>query len=234
MARRLTLAEGGAIGHPEAVSDPQQTDPAHAIALAWQPRATRAALASLFEFDRRMAGVVARAREPMLAQVRLAWWRERLGEDTSLGTPGEPLLTDLAARWESHAAKLTPLIDGWEQLLGEAPLAETALNGFADGRGRAFAAFAELVGAGVHASAALAAGRCWAFADLASRSSDAQERELARSLGRKEPLAPIRSRSLRGIAVLGGLSRVALDRGEPLLEGRGAALTAMRLGLFGG
>jgi hypothetical protein len=38
---------------------------------------------------------------------------------------------------------------------------------------------------------------------------------------------------LRGIAVLRGLSRRALDRGEPLMEGRGGAVAAMRLGLFG-
>ena len=228
------LATAAAIGHREAVSRAEKPDPTEALVLAWQPRASRPALAALFALDQRLAGVVSRAREPMLAQVRLAWWREQLGEGASAVAAGEPLLAELAAHWGAKTAELQSLIDGWEQLLGDAPLDDSPLNGFADGRGRALAAFAVLAGAGEHRYAVHAAGRCWALADMASRSSDARERELARSLGRNEPIAPIRPRSLRGVAVLGGLSRLALQRGVPLLEGRGAALAAMRLGLFGG
>jgi phytoene synthase len=215
------------------MSEAPKLDPAETISLAWQPRATRLVLASLFALDRRVAGVVSRAREPMLAQVRLAWWRERLSDALANANAGEPLITELAACWGHHARGLHHVVDGWEALLGDAPLDEAALNAFADGRGRALAAFAEVAGPAEEGAAALVAGRTWAFADLATRSSHAGERTLARSLGRDEPDLRIGSRSLRGIAVLGGLSRRALDRGEPLMEGRGGAVAAMRLGLFG-
>jgi phytoene synthase len=216
------------------VTKPKRYEPAETIALAWQPGTTRPALAALFDLDRRLATVVARAREPMLAQVRLAWWRERLAVHDPAAVAGEPLLAELATRWGVSIGKLAPLVDGLEHLLGEAPLDEAALYGFADGRGRAFAGFAELVGETAHHSAALTAGRSWAYADLAWRCSNARERDLARSLGRAEPETALRPHALRGLAVLGGLSRLALRRGAPLMDGRGAALAAIRLGLFGG
>ncbi len=190
-------------------------------------------MAALFDLDRRLAGLVARAREPLLAQMRLAWWRDRLVETVGAAPAGEPLLGELAEQWGQRTGSLRPLVDGWENLIGEAPLSCAAIADFAAGRGQALAAFAELANAGEDAPAALAAGRCWAFADFASHSSDARERETARALGRQVDLPRIRSRNLRGLAVLGGLSRRAVIRGEPLMHGRGAALAASRLGMLG-
>ena len=220
------------MGHRWAVNDQQRTDPAIAIALAWQPRESRPALAALFDLDRRLAGVVARAKEPLLAQMRLAWWRDQLAETLGASQTGEPLLAQIAARWGQSAESLRALVDGWENLIGEAPLSSAAIAGFAAGRGHAFAAFATLAGA-VETDAAAQAGRCWAFADLCARNTDARERDIARTLGREIELAPLRSRALRGLAVIGGLSRRALIRGEPPMHGRAAALAAMRLGMLG-
>ncbi len=210
-----------------------QAEPEIAIALAWQPVASRPALATLFALDARLAGVVSRAKEPLLAQMRLAWWRDRLGERPGADALGEPLLDDLADRWSGHVSLLKSLVDGWESLLGEAPLSSSAIGDFASGRGDALAAFASLAGADRHSEAARTAGQGWALADLAWRSSDASERDTARSLGREIDFVPIRARALRGIAVLGGLSRRSLTRGEPLMRGRGAALAAIRLGMLG-
>ena len=217
------------IGSP--VDDPD-LDTAIAVALAWQPRASRPALASLFELDRRLGDALARAKEPLLAQMRLAWWRDRLTDQGGSPT-GEPLLRELAVHWGERRAMLRALVDGWENLLGDAPLPASAIEAFAAGRGRALAAFAELAGDRAIAPSAEAAGRCWAFADLAWRSSDDRERELARSLGLAVHLPALRSRELRGVGVLGALAWRALVRNEPLMQGRGAALTAMRVGMLG-
>lgn len=208
-------------------------DPVTEVALAWQPPSSRPALATLFALDRRLASVIARAREPMLAQMRLAWWRERLAEAPAQRPAGEPLLADLNSYWGEASGRLSQLVDGWEHLLGEAPLPDEALEGFAAGRGAALASFAALFDP-PQMEAAASAGRCWAFADLSGRTSHAQERERALELGRQEPSIRLAGRALRGVAVLGGLSRRALCRGEPLMAGRGAAVTAIRLGMFGG
>jgi phytoene synthase len=215
------------------VDELKPSDPVLGLALAWQPRATRPALAALFALDQRLAGVVARAREPLLAQMRLAWWRDQLGSGAE-PVAGEPLLAEIAAHWVERTPHLAVLADGWENLLGDAPLAADAIDAFASARGEALAAFADLAGASPDRDSALAAGRRWALADFAWQASDPDERERALALGKEVPLAPVRTSRLRGVAVLGGLARRALERGEPLLSGRGAVLRAMRLGMFGG
>lgn len=207
-------------------------DPAAAIALAWQPRASRPMLETLFVLDRRLGVLVRRAREPMLAQVRLAWWRERLQELPANRPIGEPLLDEIGARWPANAGELIPLVDGWEHLLSEPAFSDEALDGFAEGRGQALAAFARLAGAPDDAGAASAVGRCWGLADQAARSQGEQQ-AVIRELARREPSIRFTSPRLRGLAVLGGLARRAIDRGEPPMHGRGAALAAIRLGMFG-
>lgn len=211
----------------------QQLDPTLAVALAWQPVATRPALACVFELDRRLAAVVAQAREPALAQIRLAWWRDRLADAPASAGLGEPLLATLSEHWGEDAGRLRVLVDGWEHLLGEAPLPAEDMAAFAAGRAEALAALADLAAPVERDPAAYATGQAWAFADLAWRSSDERERRLARSLGLSNAAPPPRSRALRGIAVLGGLANRALRRGEPPMHGRAAALLAIRLGMFG-
>lgn len=54
-----------------------------------------------------------------MIQLRLAWWRDRLGEPASAWPRGEPLLGLLTA-WDSERSALGALVDGWEaQIVGE-------------------------------------------------------------------------------------------------------------------
>lgn len=96
---------------------------------------------------------------------------------------------------------------------------------FANGRGEAFAALADVVGAGAGREAALRLGRQWALADLAGYVAHPEERETARQLLAAEGRAPKVPRALRTLTVLQGLA----------LRGRSATtvLTAIRLGLLG-
>lgn len=201
------------------------------LALAYAPAAARPAWADLFALDARLAGIVRSAREPMLAQLRLAWWRERFGSPPGEWPKGEPLLASLAG-WGHPAAGLGALVDGWEALLGEAPLDRAALSEFAAGRAAAAAALAGHVGAPADAAAAL--GRRWALSDLALRTSHPDEREAAAGLLHDEPAAPTARPALRPLAVIAGLGARAVARGaaEPL-SGPAALLVAMRLGLIG-
>jgi len=49
--------------------------PLNRLALAYAPQSTRLPLLALLALDMRLAGIVRNSREPMLAQLRLAWWR---------------------------------------------------------------------------------------------------------------------------------------------------------------
>ena len=203
--------------------------PMHRLALAYAPAEARPAWAGLLALDARLAGVVRAAREPVLGQLRLAWWRERLTD----GSPprGEPLLALLAA-WGEHRARLVALVDGWEAMLGEAPLGEEALSALAEGRGAAVAALAHLSGAGAQAQAAHRLARGWGFSDLADHLSHPEEQAAARNLAAAQDWAPARlPRSLRPLVVLHGLAR---RQGGGAKRGGLAALgTTMRLGIFG-
>lgn len=156
----------------------------------------------------------------MLAQIRVAWWRERLAEPVDRRPAGEPLLALLGDR----AGVFAPLVDGWEALLGDALLPRAALSDFADGRARALGGLAEELGAPRQASET--AGRCWALADLAVRLSHPEERFEVAALRAEAPAFPRLPRAMRPLVVLHGLA--SRDRNGPF-----TLLTAMRLGIFG-
>ena len=203
------------------------------LALAYAPRRLREATLGLFALDAHLANLVRQAREPLLTQARLAWWRERLEEPIALRPKGDPLL-DLLANWREREAALAALVDGWEHLLGER-LDAAAIGGFAEGRAAGFAGLAALAGEEGWRASAEQAGKRWALADLAAHLGDVGEREraldTARAAGRGDVALP---RALRPLTVLDGLARRSLARGgAPLAEGALAALAALRLGIVG-
>ena len=65
------------------------------LAIAYAPRPVRARLAWLLSLDRRLADVLTRASEPMIAQLRLSWWRDALKTAPDKRPKGEPLLAQL-------------------------------------------------------------------------------------------------------------------------------------------
>lgn len=107
------------------------------MALAYTPPNMRAALTKLLELDARLARIVAATTEPMLGQMRLAWWRDTLGMDGSERPRGDAVMDGLGAVWGGKEAPLIALIDGWEWMLSEPPLSHEAASGFIDGRARA-------------------------------------------------------------------------------------------------
>lgn len=65
-------------------------------------REDRASMASLWALVERLAQLLAGARDPLVAQIKLAWWRDMLGHlanDPSQLPNGEPLLADLRRSW---------------------------------------------------------------------------------------------------------------------------------------
>lgn len=203
------------------------------LALAYAPASVREPTLALFALDTRLGAILRGAREPMLAQLRLAWWREQLRSDPATWPSGDPLLAALQswAGGREALAGLVGLVDGWEALTGAAPLPAAALDSLADARGDAFAALAVLVGAGRDREAARRLGRGWALADLASRLSHPDERQAAARLAAAEPPGGTWvSRRMRPLAVLSGLAR-RRSQGDGL--SRTAVLAALRIGLLG-
>ena len=208
-----------------------QLPPLERLALAYAPGGAREDGLSLLALDARLAGVVRQAREPMLAQLRLAWWRDRFNSDPALWPKGEPLLARLAP-WGEALRALTKLVDGWEALLDEAPLGEAALSAFADGRIAALAGLGHRLGK--RDAAAVGAARRWALSELALQSGDPAERAGALALLDAAGPGHRVSRAMRPLSLLAGLSERAVRRGErEALSGPGALLAAIRLGFVG-
>ncbi|MFO6447364.1 hypothetical protein ACLBKU_09500 [Erythrobacter sp. NE805] len=201
------------------------------LALAWSGGRVRAPLSMALHLDRRLARIVARTTEPMLGQMRLAWWREALGKPVAERPRGDAVLDGLGVHWAGREAALAAMVDGWEVLVTAERLGPDEAAAFAAGRGAFFAAFSDDAATGERLGAA---GRCWALADAAAGVSDPGERAVLVAVGLAEGARAGRlPADLRGLAVLAGLARRALARGgRPLMEGRGAPLAALRAAIF--
>lgn len=197
------------------------------LALAYAPGAVAGLWLGLLALDQRLAATVRGAREPMLAQIKLAWWRDRLLAGAGAWPAGEPVFAALAD-WSDNAASLVPLVDGWEEMIAPAPLHAEAFVSLAEARAKALLAIA-----GHDAAHRMAAN--WALADLAARVSQPEEQALLADLVRERDWRPARlSPALRPLAVLHALAARDLRRGRigDRVSPMGLA-TAMRVGLFG-
>ena len=204
------------------------------IALAHALPRDRPAYRALFLLDNRLAEIVAGSSEIMIGQLRLAWWRDVLSTEPALRPSGEPTIAALGESWGDAASGLTDLVDAWEALLVAEALDEPSIKAFVTGRAGAWRALAAGPLAIEHPDPAEAYARQWIFADLLAHVSDPAERELVRQAVRGE--APPRDKAIRSLvplAILANLGRRSLARGgRPLMEGRGAALLALRTAVF--
>ncbi len=183
--------------------------------------------------DARLARIVAKASETVLAQMRLAWWRDQLGVPVDDRPTGDLLLDLIGQEWRGDEAPLKQLVDGWEIALCEPPLTQDAVLEFALGRAAMFGPLTDF--AGRELADVMQTGRFWALVDLASGTSQASERELLLDAARREQIGRVSlSRSMRPLTVLAGLARRSLRRGgAPLIGDRLSPLAALRLGMLG-
>lgn len=113
------------------LSDLKARDRERYLTTLWAPVAARPALLAIHAYDLEQQRVVAEAREPMLAEIRLAWWREQL-EQLSAGrlAPPQPLLRALRHDARPRAVDLTMLSrieEGYLPLLTEGRLDALAM-----------------------------------------------------------------------------------------------------------
>lgn len=211
---------------------PDPLPPEAELALGWSGQKVRGPLSIALQLDRRLARIVGRTHEPVLGQMRLAWWREALGKPVAERPRGDAVLDGIGMHWQGREAALVDMIDGWEVLVTAEALGAEHATAFGKGRGAFFAALAPDGEAGGRLGPA---GMRWALADAAAGVSEPAERAVlvAAGLAAGDPPGRIAA-SLRGLAVLDLLAMRSLKRGgRPLMEGRGAPLAVLRGAIFG-
>ena len=175
--------------------------------MLYAPRAFQALWEGFLLLDRRLADAAREGRDPLMIQLRLAWWRDRFAQPAAEWPQGEPLLALLRA-WDGERDALRALVDGWEaRIVGEDGGAEL-------GRARVEAVCALARLSGVRPDETV---RCAAAEWLGLEPVGAQ--------------APILPGKLRPLVILRGMAlREAAGRtGGPLRD----FLAILRLGLIG-
>lgn len=186
----------------------------------------------LFMLDNECAHIARVAREPIMAQIRLAWWRDGIA---SVEPRPEHRSDDMDALralegFDEIRAHCIAMIDGWEELIlfdGTDPGA--MLAAFAQGRGGGlFAAMGQ--GQGNE-------GAIWALWDVAGHLSDEALAEQATSLGRQRIEDAVNPEKLRPrmLAMMHAVARDDLrrGRGSPNDLTPGLYLRLLRAQLFG-
>lgn len=187
-----------------------------------------------------MGEVVRTTTEPMLAPIRLAWWRERLQElDQGHSAPAEPRLQaverELLPRG-IHGTELAGLEAGWLTLFDPFPwTVETSEAIWFRGR-TLFWLGASLLGRS--GEAIQGAGGIWALVDAARHCSDAQSRAMLLSQARTFSRGLANARfdwGLRPLSMLAVLAVRDLRHGEPFEpEGTPARAATMLRHRFSG
>jgi 15-cis-phytoene synthase len=190
---------------------PPLRDEIRMLGLNFAPLERRSALHALWALDEALGQVVRSTTEPMIGQMRLTWWHERLSAIGDGAPPAEPVLVALAREMPDHGAALAAMIEGWEALLDPMPLDDVAIAMHASARGgRMFALCADLLN---DATNVHAAGDGWAAMDFALHCSDKDTARRAQSLAR-ERVADGALPKAKALRVLARVSR--RDAARPL------------------
>jgi 15-cis-phytoene synthase len=149
------------------------------LILGYVPAGRRPAVAALFELDGILASILRTTTEPAIAQMRLAWWHDALSALDDAPPRRAPVLEALAAHvlpGGITGAQLASLVESWDILVEEDVAIPETRQRHADARARLFVFAAAMLGGDGHdvAAAGGAAGRGWAFADLAGHVADAE------------------------------------------------------------
>ena len=102
------------------------------LSVLYAPAAARPALLALHGLDLELAQVVASTTEPMLGEIRLAWWRDALTALDAGTVPAQPLLALIAAEVLPRGmsgAELAGLEDRWLGLIGSDDVADSHITG---------------------------------------------------------------------------------------------------------
>ena len=145
-----------------------ELSPPQRLAIAYAKPNHRPTFMLLLIFDNRIADIVGRSSEPMIAQMKIAWWYDAIGKETGKRPKGEPILQELDRLGGNDVSRaMEKLLDAWGKLLSEEIWSAATLEEFARCRSEAiFGTYGNGVGGGFDA---VPLGKQWAIADLRQR-----------------------------------------------------------------
>lgn len=103
------------------IADIRQRDRDRYLSVLYAPAKLRPALFALHGLDLELAAVVVGTIEPMIGQIRLAWWREAVEALDRGIVPAQPLLQVIAAELPPRGiagSELARLEDRWLDMIG--------------------------------------------------------------------------------------------------------------------
>jgi phytoene synthase len=188
------------------------------LALSYAPGRSRGALDALFALDAALGNVLRTTREPLVGQMRLAWWREALQGLDASDAPAEPVLqslTGVVLPLGITGRALSEMVEAWEPMLGD--IRTQSVDDHARLRGRALFTMAGMAIGAAPDDQVGDAGEGWALADLAANLSDAALASQARERAATMLTHARRSRWSRNGRALGALALIADRRlGGPI------------------
>jgi phytoene synthase len=202
------------------------------LALSYVPAKLRPAVEALWCLDAALGAVLTSGREPLISQIKLAWWRDSLEALDTRPAPAEPALQAAAAHvlpLGVSGARLSAMPEGWTLLLTPDPLSRDELAAYAGRRGGTlFAATADLLGGGggEHIEAA---GEAWALIDLARHSGSEADAEAALIAARGRPSPPRWPARLRPLGMLAVLAQRDAEPARTRWEEQGAPGRMLRM-----
>jgi phytoene synthase len=208
-----------------------QLDPDRALALTYVPTAKRAAIGALWRLDVALGAVLAGGREPLISQIKLAWWRDSLVALDREKAPAEPVLQEVAQHVLAHGvsgAELSEMEEGWAVLLSQDRLTPDELARYGAGRGGLLFRHSAAILGGALTAEMEQAGAGWALVDLA-RHSNREDAESAMKAA-AERLQPVRwPARLRPLGMLAALSARDVERGLDRIEEPGSPARMLRM-----
>jgi 15-cis-phytoene synthase len=143
------------------------------LAVMHVPPAMRVSFTSLLVLDRRLASVVRKTSEAIIAQMRFAWWRDRFADDVGKWPKGEPFFAGLSQMGDQPEVRaivdrLKQLVDIWEELAVADEWSYDVTTAFHAARAELlFDGVAEACGIADPAKVMQRAGRHWSALDIA-------------------------------------------------------------------
>lgn len=196
----------------------RRADPERFTALMAAPVTDRPALAVLYAFNAELARAPWASKEPMIAEMRLQWWRDTVEAEASGPGPAHEVASPLGKLIRTKALSLD-LLDGMAQarlwdIYREAHSDETALWAYLRATGGALMALSVQATGGGDREAALALGTAQALANYlrAVPALEAQGR-IPLVNGRPESVADL---ARKGLEMLGIARSSSLPRGPGL------------------
>lgn len=163
----------------------------------------------LWALDARLARLAVTTSEPMIGQIRLAWWHDALSDESGVKGRGEPLVDALRAADALPPAGLSAWLDGWEAMIGDIDF-----DAYASGRGGGL--FHSLAGEREVPASLIQAGTAWALWDLSGHVSDPAlaAEAINRARGQLLAEAPNWPAAWRPMRIAYGVARYDIIRGR--------------------